>query len=90
MRRAKTDANQREVVAALRAAGWVVALTHRLGDGYPDLHASKNDQAVLIEVKQPGEKLTPAEAKFHADWQGPLFIAYSGQEAVDKAEELSP
>ncbi len=31
---------------------------------------------------------TPDEAAFHAEWQGPLFIAYSGQDAVDKAQEL--
>ncbi len=80
---ARTDANQSEIVAALRGAHWTVELTHRLGSGYPDLHASKDGYAILVEVKMPGEKLTSDEEQFHRRWQGPLIIAYSGQQAVD-------
>ena len=83
-RRAKVDRNQPEVTAALRAAGWKVRPLHMVGEGWPDLCAAQDDINVLVEVKMPGEKLTPAEEKFWAEWPGPKEIAYSGQDAVDK------
>lgn len=84
-RAAKVDRNQSEVVAALRAAGWVVRPTHRLGQGFPDLCASRRRVNLLVEVKMPGEGLTPDEKIFHDEWCGPLIVVYSGQDAVDKA-----
>lgn len=87
-RAAKADANQPEVVSALRSAGWQVWHTHTLGRGYPDLTCSKGGVNLLIEVKQPGEALTPDETNFHAAWTGPLVVVYSGQDAVNKAQDV--
>ena len=82
----KPDANQAEVVAALRQDGWNVFLTFRLGGGFPDLVASKHNTNVLVEIKAPGGKLNDTEKEFHLSWKGPLVIAFSGADAVQKCE----
>lgn len=88
MRRApRTDANQTEVVKALRAAGIAVRVLARMGEGLPDLIAGLRGVNVLLEVK-PGDKppsarrLTKAETEFIASWPGPVYVVTSGEEAV--------
>ena len=86
-RRAKVDRNQPQIVATLRAAGWAVWHTHTLGRGWPDLCVAKPDVNVLVEIKMPGEKLTPDEVVFHAEWPGPVVVVYDEQDAIDKLWE---
>lgn len=69
-RAARVDSNQREIDDALRALGWLVWPTHRLGDGFPDRVIAKAGRLVLLEVKDgskppSGRRLTPAEADAH-------------------------
>jgi Holliday junction resolvase len=87
-RRAKVDRNQPAITAALRAAGWAVKPLHMVGQGFPDLLAGKGGVNALVEIKMPGEKLTPDEVEFHATWPGPVIIAYDEQDAIEKAEAL--
>ena len=84
----RVDANQVEIVAALRKAGWEVAHLHMVG-GIPDLLVSQKSTGItmLVEVKVPGGKLTPAEAKFCEDWPGEIVVVYSGEDAVSKVNE---
>ena len=90
MRRdAKTDANQAAIVEALRAVGCKVKCTHRIG-GFVDIvvWSPFTKQIHLIEIKVPGGKLTPAEARFHAEWKeaaalGQLSIEESIDDALD-------
>lgn len=86
-RAAKVDGNQRTVVEALRRAGWTVRHTHMIGKGWPDVVAAKERLNLLVEIKMPGEKLTPDEAEFWQTWPGPKVIVYSEQDAVDKAAQ---
>jgi hypothetical protein len=86
-RPSKVDANQPAIVAALRAAGWQVCHLHAVG-GVLDLLVSKDKFTCLLEVKMPGEKLTPAEKKFCETWAGEWAIVHSEQEAVNRATEL--
>lgn len=70
-RRARVDANHAEVRDALRAAGWTVIDTARLGDGFVDLLAAKHGRVEFIEVKDGAKrpsarKLTEDEIAFHA------------------------
>ena len=77
MRHAKrVDANQADIVAALRARGWSVRVTSDIGKGFPDLTIMRLDdgwwRGHLIEVKdgaKPKSKrqLTPDEIEMH-DW----------------------
>lgn len=82
---AKTDGNQKVIVAGLRKCGYVVALIHRNGMGVPDLLVAKegNPQNFLLEVKMPGEKLDERETEFHAEWPGQIAIVHSLEESLE-------
>lgn len=86
---ARKDTNQTPIVEALRRAGYSVAVIHRLGQGIPDLLIGVDDGKggvnLLLEVKVPGEKLTPDETKWHAAWKGQVAIVTSPEEALDYA-----
>jgi hypothetical protein len=88
MRRAsRRDVNERRVIDALRACG---AYVKQINDeGAFDLLCWYRGHTLLLEVKD-GDKspsaraLTPAEAKFHAEWPGQnLHIVNSEHEALD-------
>jgi Holliday junction resolvase len=82
MRFAKTDANQPEIVQALRAAGISVQSTATIGKGFPDLIAAKGDQCWLIEVKMPKGTLTPDQQRFLSEWKGTVHIARTVEDAL--------
>ena len=85
MRAKRVDANQGEIVAALRAMGWAVADTSGVGRGFPDLCASKAGETVLIEVKARTGKLRQSQVDFMRDWKGRVVVARS----VDDVKEMS-
>ena len=65
----RTDANQPQVVKALRDAGATVAITSMVGDGFPDLVVGFRGETLLIEVKDGSkpkseQALTPDEEDF--------------------------
>ena len=89
MRRAmRVDANQEQIVSALRARGAGVRVISQ-GDGIPDLLVGYRGFTILMEVKDgqkvpSARKLTPAEQKFFDDWQGGmLVIVNSVEEALE-------
>lgn len=90
MRRAnKIDANQNDIVAALRKAGATVRIISQ-GEGIPDLLVGFRGETMLFEVKD-GDKppsarqLTPAEKKFFDEWTGGICAIV---ESVGDALEL--
>lgn len=73
-RAARTDANQIQVVSALRAAGAKVEDLSAVGKGVPDLLCQYQGAFYLIEVKDgrktPSQrKLTPDQVKWHDEWK---------------------
>ena len=78
----RVDANQREIVAALRGAGADVHVTSDLGHGFPDLCVGWDGQNLLIEIKRPGALLTADELRWHRDWRGQVAVVHSVEEAV--------
>lgn len=78
----RVDANQALIVAALRAAGAVVWDTHCLGHGYPDLTISYNGHTHLLEVKSARGRLTAAEQKFIAQWDAPVHVVRTVEDAL--------
>ena len=89
MRRAnRIDANQNDIVDALRGAGAVVRIISQ-GDGIPDLLVGYNGFTILMEVKDGDKvpskrKLTEAEQKFFDEWEGGLLVVVNNvQEAID-------
>lgn len=67
----KPDSNQEAIVTALRKVGVQVTVISKVGHGCPDLAAVWRGRVHLLEVKKPGEKLTPAESEWHARNRSP-------------------
>jgi len=84
----RIDANQNEIVEALRKQGATVRIISQ-GDGIPDLLVGYLGQTLLFEVKDGNKppsarKLTEAEQKFFDDWTGGvLAIVESVEQALD-------
>ena len=87
-RAAKVDANQKQIVAALRQLGASVAITSTTGQGFPDICCGFRGRNVLFEIKDGSKppsarKLTPDQIDFHAAWKGEIAVITSATEAVD-------
>lgn len=86
-RRAKVDANQREITLALRAIGASVQPIHTLGRGVPDLLVGHCGRNVLLEIK-PGElppsarALTADELRWHDEWRGQVAVVLTVDDAL--------
>lgn len=83
----RTDANQPEVVKALRAIGCSVLLLHEVGDGCPDLAVGYRGHNWFIEVKDGNKppskrKLTEDEQAWHEARRGQVATVKSADEAV--------
>ena len=86
-RAAAIDANQPEIVKALRQAGASVHPTHKEGQGFPDLAVGFRGKNYLIEVKDgslpPSRRcLTPHQVDWHDAWRGQVFIVNNVPEAL--------
>ncbi len=87
-RAAKVDANQDQVVSALRTAGVLVLSLASLGKGVPDLLCAFHGRLVLLEVKDGNKppsarKLTKDQEEFHKAWASvPLFVVESPWDAL--------
>lgn len=87
MRIAKVDRNQTEIVRTLRQSGCIVAHTHMVGGGFPDLCVNIQNRTYLIEVKdglswKSKQKLTHLQVDFHARWGAKIPILTSVDDAI--------
>lgn len=82
----RVDANQTEIVAALRGVGASVLSLASVGKGCPDLlvryapRAWFGDGLYLLEVKTEKGRLTPDQVEFHRCW--PVTVVYNVNEAL--------
>jgi len=88
-RAARVDANQDQIVSALRACGATVRVVTQ-GDGLPDLLVGYRGYTILMEVKDgrkppSARKLTEEEEKFFMNWKGGMLAIVN---SVDEALEL--
>ena len=78
-RAARVDANQAQVVSALRAAGayvWIIGLPVDLLVGY-------KGHTFLVEVKDgPRKRLTALQQDFFDNWSGSTLARIDGPEAA--------
>ena len=93
MRRARVDANQKEIVAALREAGATVEHLHAVGKGCPDLLIGYKGFNYLFEVKDGNKtasqrRLTPDQVKWHDKWNGQKTIIKSVASALSFIHEI--
>lgn len=86
-RAAKVDANQAEIVAALRAIGCTVQPLHAVGQGCPDLLCGFRGINHILEIKdgkKPASrrKLTADQVDWHGGWKGRVVVVSSIDEAI--------
>ena len=90
----KVDANQKEIVDALRQVNCSVCLTHMVGRGFPDLVVGYHDiktgepKNLLMEVKTEDGKLNELEKEFHKDWKGPVVVVHNILDALEAVGRL--
>ena len=83
-RAAKVDANQPEIVDALRAVGASVQDLHKVGGGCPDLLVAYHGFNVLLEVKNLDgrNRLGDAQRDWIDKWRGPVVIVHTVNDAL--------
>jgi len=86
-RAARIDANQEQVVSALRAAGATVQSLAGVGVGVPDLLVGYQGKTLLLEVKDgkkpPSERrLTEDQVRWHGAWRGGPLAIVDGVDAA--------
>jgi len=83
--RARVDANQREIVEAMRAVGATVEVLSDVGRGVPDLMVGWRGRTLLMEVKRDRRaSLTADQQTWWSKWRGSPPIRV---ETVDDALE---
>lgn len=85
-RPSRVDANQAEIVRALREQGATVTHLHAVGHGVPDLLVGWAGMNYLVEVKDGKGKLTPDETEWHQEWRGQVVVIRSYEEAFQFIE----
>ncbi len=80
---AKVDANQTELVAALRKAGASVQSLGQVGGGCPDLLIGFKGKNLLAEVKDPNQprKVNRKQVKWHDEWKGQVTVIETPNDA---------
>jgi hypothetical protein len=80
--RARVDANQTQIVSALRAAGASVQSLARIGKGCPDILAARAGQMWLFEIKHGKGKTNELQDKWHIGWNAPVHVVYGPDDAL--------
>ena len=85
--RKNTDANQSEIVAALRELGATVTVLSQVGYGCPDILVGFRGINYTMEIKDGSkspsrQQLTPAEMRWHNEWQGQRAVVNSISAAI--------
>lgn len=93
-KRARTDDNQAEIVAALRAVGCSVQILSAVGSGCPDILVGVREHNLLMEIKDGSkvpskQALTTDERLWHIGWRGNVCVVRSVEDALSKIQHLS-
>ena len=88
----KVDANQAEIVDALKSIGCLIADMSAVGRGFPDLLVSFRGKLLLLEVKNPKArgKLNKLQQEWHEQWRGQAAVVYSIEEALQVVTANEP
>lgn len=84
----RTDANQAEIVQALRQAGYSVCDLSKVGGGVTDLliggicKETGKRRNWILEVKTVTGKLNKRQQAWHADWRGQRDVVRTIDEAL--------
>jgi len=83
---AKVDANQSEIVRALRQVGAAVQSLAAVGGGFPDLLVFFRSRLYLLEVKNlqgRGKRLTPQQEDWRRLFDGASTVVCDSREALE-------
>jgi hypothetical protein len=91
----RTDANQKDIVAAFRQLGASVHILSSVGKGCPDIIVGYRGSNYLFEIKDNAKppsarKLTPAEELFFSEWRGNVQLITSVEEVADFIKHHTP
>jgi hypothetical protein len=78
----RVDANQGEIVAALRAMGAHCQDLHNVGQGCPDILVGFRQRNYLFEIKAPNGRLTIQESMWRLKWDGQVDTIKTADEAI--------
>ena len=86
-RAAAVDANQKEIVQALRRAGCTVQVLSAVGQGCPDILVGHHGVNYVLEIKDGAkvlskQALTPVQEEWHATWAGQKAIVKTVEQAL--------
>lgn len=86
-RAAKTDANQQQIIDALRKIGASVQPLHAVGSGCPDILVGWRGMNTTLEIKDGAKppsarKLTPDQERWHAEWRGQVAVVENVEQAI--------
>lgn len=92
MRAAKIDANQNEIVNALRKTGCTVQILSNVWKGCPDLVVGFSGLNLMMEIKdgakpKSSQKLTVDQVKWHQDWNGAVVVVNSIDQALQAVSD---
>lgn len=92
--KSRVDANQEEIIKALRGAYASVQPIHTVGAGVPDLLVGYRGKNFLFEIKDGNkykshQKLTPHQEKWHEEWRGQVVVVNSVRDALIQLVKLS-
>ena len=84
----RVDANQAEIVEALRKAGATVQILSGVGHGCPDLLIGYHGRNILIEVKTATGKITDDELAWITGWKGRAYVARSVEQVLEILNQI--
>lgn len=76
----RRDANEKEIVEALRQVGCSVRTLS--AKGLPDILCAMRGKNFLLEVKGKNGKLTPAQEETIRNWMGEIHVVRTPEEAL--------
>lgn len=79
----RVDANQKEIVKALRDFGASVQIISDVGKGCPDIIVGWQGDNYLVEIKKDKGVLTPHEIAFFSSWKGQVCMIRSADTLLD-------
>jgi hypothetical protein len=94
-RAARIDANQPEIVDALREVGASVQILSAVGHGCPDILVGYNGHNYVIEIKDGSKppsarRLTEDEDEWSDEWKGQWCVAENVSEALRAIGAIIP
>lgn len=84
----RVDANQAEIVAALREMGASVFDLHEVGHGCPDILVGYKGYTCLMEIKTPGKFLSKRQEDWFDEWYGEVYVIHSVDAAISHLARL--